>query len=333
MTDPSPEVPAEPPLVSPPVGFRGVPWQPIDLVVGLSVVLAAWMVQLLRPPWLEELPALVRQSLAIGLMGWLLGFPFWAARRRCPGFTVRLPAVRRLLQEALLAPLLFPILWAVLIALLVLWSRVSPEPPRHPVMEAVSESRPTPALFALVMAAFTLVPVVEEVFFRGFLYNALRRRLPLRAALVGQAFVFGLLHSYSIGYIIMASAIGLVLGIVYEWRRTLFAPIFLHALQNFVPSVIVVLAMLANAATPRLGVVVDPAAADCRVAQVQPGSPAEQLGIQPGDIITALDGTPIVKIQDLRQELRKRKPGDELTVEYSRDGTTHKGVVRLPDEP
>ena len=332
MTDSSPEVSAAPPLVSPPAGFRDVPWQPIDLAVGLSVVLAAWVVQLLRPPWLEGLPAPTRLALGLGLMVWLLGFPLWTARRRCPDLVVRLPAARRVLQEALLAPLVYPVLWVGLIALLVFWSRISPEPPRHPVMEAVSESRPTPALFALVMAAFTLVPVMEEVFFRGFLYNALRCRLPLLASMVLQALVFGLLHSYSVGYIIMASAIGLALGIVYEWRRTLLAPIFLHALQNFVPSVIVVLAMLANAATPRLGVVVDPAAADCRVAQVQPGSPAEQFGIQPGDVITALDGTPIVKIQDLRQELRKRKPGDEVTVEYSRDGTTHKGVVRLPEQ-
>jgi membrane-associated protease RseP (regulator of RpoE activity) len=50
------------------------------------------------------------------------------------------------------------------------------------------------------------------------------------------------------------------------------------------------------------------------VAQVVSGSPAEKVGILPGDTISEINGTRIVLPQDIALEVRKQQPGDTITV-------------------
>ncbi|MGQ0549212.1 MAG: S1C family serine protease [Armatimonadota bacterium] len=52
----------------------------------------------------------------------------------------------------------------------------------------------------------------------------------------------------------------------------------------------------------------------------QPGGPAEKAGLRAQDIVVAIDGQKIRNISELRRELFKRKPGDNVRVEVVRDG-------------
>lgn len=65
------------------------------------------------------------------------------------------------------------------------------------------------------------------------------------------------------------------------------------------------------------------------VVQVLSGSPAEQAGLQGGDVITAVDGTTVTNASDLTQQVRSRQSGDQLTITYSRGGNATQTQVTL----
>ena len=175
---------------------------------------------------------------------------------------------------------------------------------------------------AFLLMAISVGPVSEEVFFRGFLYNALRRRCPTSVALVLQALVFSLMHAYGIGHSVIAFFLGLGLAVIYDWRKTLLAPIFVHCIQNSVASIRAALLMIATMNAPLLGVNGTAVERGCLIAVVQPGSTAEEIGLRKGDIIAKFDGQPVRDIADLATLVRQKQVGDEVDIEVIRDGRT-----------
>jgi S1-C subfamily serine protease len=65
------------------------------------------------------------------------------------------------------------------------------------------------------------------------------------------------------------------------------------------------------------------------VVQVVSGSPAEQAGLQAGDVITAVDGSTVTNASDLAQRVRSHQPGDQVTITYSRGGNSAQTQVTL----
>lgn len=62
---------------------------------------------------------------------------------------------------------------------------------------------------------------------------------------------------------------------------------------------------------------------------VESGGPADAAGLEPGDVILSLDGRPVNSGQELLAMLRSRSPGDEVEVEYDRDGRRETATVTL----
>ena len=66
-------------------------------------------------------------------------------------------------------------------------------------------------------------------------------------------------------------------------------------------------------------------------------SPAKAAGIQPGDVIIAVDGKPVERVGQLQQVIGFRKPGDLVKVEVARKGGIRKTVTvklqALNDQP
>lgn len=86
---------------------------------------------------------------------------------------------------------------------------------------------------AIVVAVYVIIlaPIVEELMLRGILLTRLRHGISFTAANVIQAAVFGIYH-WDIVQGIYAFVIGLILGYIYEKKRTLLAPIIVHVLIN-----------------------------------------------------------------------------------------------------
>jgi serine protease Do len=96
---------------------------------------------------------------------------------------------------------------------------------------------------------------------------------------------------------------------------------------------------------PRIGVTVaDVTAVDAEVygltdirgaqiTSVQDGQPGAQAGLQPGDVVLAIEGRAINDATDLTTTLARRQPGEQLTFSIWRDGRQTNVRVRLGEFP
>lgn len=65
------------------------------------------------------------------------------------------------------------------------------------------------------------------------------------------------------------------------------------------------------------------------IVDVVPGSAADDAGLQPEDVIVALDGEPIDSMLGLSSRILVRQPGDEVTIGFVRDGQEREATVTL----
>ncbi len=79
-----------------------------------------------------------------------------------------------------------------------------------------------------------VVPVCEEIFFRGFFFGGLRRRLAFPLAALGSAVLFGVVHLGDANLVagLQLAVFGLFLAWLYEDTGSLLAPIALHVINN-----------------------------------------------------------------------------------------------------
>jgi uncharacterized protein len=85
------------------------------------------------------------------------------------------------------------------------------------------------------LAALAIVAgVSEEVLFRGVIQPGLTRWMPAGLALLATSLLFGLVHFASRSYAVMASIMGLYLGILFQLTGNLLAPVVAHATYDFV---------------------------------------------------------------------------------------------------
>lgn len=98
-----------------------------------------------------------------------------------------------------------------------------------------------PAAFMLVLISAGLVaPVIEEVFFRGFVFGLYRRRQPLWMAYVVSSLLFTLLHldptsmnvSQMAGLSIGIFLLAVLLAWLYEHTGSLYPGMVAHAVNN-----------------------------------------------------------------------------------------------------
>ncbi|MGB8650317.1 MAG: trypsin-like peptidase domain-containing protein [Mycobacteriales bacterium] len=93
-----------------------------------------------------------------------------------------------------------------------------------------------------------------------------------------------------------------------------------------------------RATHPAIGVSASTVGADgngtrgAKLGQVQPGGAADKAGLRAGDVITRLDGKPVLSVDQLIVTLRTFRVGDTITVTYLRAGTTRTARLVLQDK-
>lgn len=86
----------------------------------------------------------------------------------------------------------------------------------------------TPRFTLSLVTMCVLAPVIEEVFFRRFLFVALRKKMNFAPALIISSALFIVMHPNMVS----GALGGFYLGYVYEKRKSLPANILLHSLVN-----------------------------------------------------------------------------------------------------
>lgn len=83
----------------------------------------------------------------------------------------------------------------------------------------------------LVVTLVVLAPVCEEIFFRGYLYPALRNRMSKQPAMILNGVLFAAAHFEIVGFL-PRFLLGWGLCYIYERNRTLGGPMTAHSLYN-----------------------------------------------------------------------------------------------------
>jgi putative serine protease PepD len=82
-----------------------------------------------------------------------------------------------------------------------------------------------------------------------------------------------------------------------------------------------------------LGVELGDSGTSARVVSVRASTPASKAGLRAGDVITSIGGSHISSSDELRAAINARKPGDRVSITYTRNGTKHTVSLTLASRP
>jgi membrane protease YdiL (CAAX protease family) len=107
---------------------------------------------------------------------------------------------------------------------------------KQDVVESLGGDQGTFGLIIAGLMVIAVAPVVEEIFFRGFFYRALRSRFSIVVAALMDGLLFGVIHynGGADGLLILPplALLGFIFCLVYERTGSLYPVIGMHAFNN-----------------------------------------------------------------------------------------------------
>ena len=217
-----------------------VPWRGGQVVQGIVVVVVSiapvFSIAIGISQLAGQYDVAVATWLSVHLMGlaiigvvWHFGIRRFSVLLSTLGLTpIVAPRFQTLLLTAgaLGASLVFTAVYGVLIDLID-WDILSPPDNYSDILF------PGLAVVFTFQAVVVVTPVVEEMFFRGFVFSGLVSRLGVGRAMVASAVVFSLFHSpVGVWVLIPIFVTGLLLAWLYQRTGSLWPSIVAHAGQN-----------------------------------------------------------------------------------------------------
>jgi hypothetical protein len=231
---PPPEFPELPAGIQPPGEHR---WRPWHALTGLGIALVAVTVLGALVVGAALALGLDQGSPAVNVLALLapdvcfLGAAVLAARMAGP---VR-PRDFGLRPPPRWSYLAVPPLWLLFPAVTWLWvTIIGADPQEDQLPETLGVDESALALAVAAVLVCVAAPVVEEVFFRGFLFPALRSRTGVIPAALVVGVLFGAAHALGSdpAFLVPLGLLGFGLCLVYQWTGSLFPCIGLHAINN-----------------------------------------------------------------------------------------------------
>lgn len=99
--------------------------------------------------------------------------------------------------------------------------------------QETSEILYSPSFPVQILCVGIIIPIMEEMIFRGLIYRRMRRNVSMVKAMIFTSLMFGLYHGNSVQFI-YALLSGLLLSYMYEKYGSLKAPVLAHMLMNIV---------------------------------------------------------------------------------------------------
>ncbi|MBL7068412.1 MAG: CPBP family intramembrane metalloprotease [Candidatus Omnitrophica bacterium] len=126
-----------------------------------------------------------------------------------------------------------PVLFMALLLTIILVNIFKYKPAPQPVMEVFLEEEKTAVLTYMTFFVAVLGPVMEEIFFRGFLYNAIKKEAGIKSAVFISAVLFSFLHAHAVGFLPIL-VLGVFLAYLYEKTGSLVPSITVHVAHNLI---------------------------------------------------------------------------------------------------
>ena len=104
-------------------------------------------------------------------------------------------------------------------------------PPSEQLPEELGADEGVGLAIATGVLLIVVAPVAEEIFFRGFLYQAFRNSFGIWPGAILSGLVFGAIH-LELFKLVQLAILGVILALLFERTQSLWPPIMLHAINN-----------------------------------------------------------------------------------------------------
>jgi len=126
---------------------------------------------------------------------------------------------------------IIPVIIGIMIATYYAAKLFEYRPPVQPIVEVFMEEKETSVLLLSAVFAAVFGPFAEEVFFRGFMYPAIRKKIGVFGGMLVTSAVFSFLHTHLVGFLPIL-VLGMLLAYLYEKTGSLLPSIFVHITHN-----------------------------------------------------------------------------------------------------
>lgn len=93
-------------------------------------------------------------------------------------------------------------------------------------------------IFFTLFITIIVLPIFEEILFRGLIFNELRSKYNVVAAVIIQGLIFGVMHGNVIQGIYTV-ILGIILALIYIWTNSIYACIIGHITYNLLGTLVV----------------------------------------------------------------------------------------------
>jgi len=126
---------------------------------------------------------------------------------------------------------IIPILFLTMILTLIILNLFKLTPPVQPIVDLLMKEERIHMLVYSSLFAAIAGPIMEEVFFRGFMYNALKKHIGILWSCLITALIFSFLHAHLVG-IVPIMILGILLAYLYEKTGSLVSSVTVHITHN-----------------------------------------------------------------------------------------------------
>jgi membrane protease YdiL (CAAX protease family) len=240
----------------PPVTTTEKNFSMVYLLVGIAFPVSAWLsfYSIYHRPCIRYRPWIafpLSVAFYVSIITAMLVYSVYVCKKQGLMPLFRLGPLKKFLKELLHSILLLLLLLFILGITRIFLTLVFQVEVKSPEKwDLVRYAPNSVALFSLLLLGFSFMPIVEEVYFRGFLYNALKSRFTIPIALVIQALVFSSIHGYDLANSFLIFIIGIILAVVYEIKKNLLSPVLMHSMKNAIVLIPVLVLIGMNHHTP-----------------------------------------------------------------------------------
>lgn len=115
--------------------------------------------------------------------------------------------------------------------------------PSNPVIPIIMAVKGTVTIIAIIGLTSIAAPIVEELLFRGVLFNALKLSYGVWPAIIISGLVFGSLHPVGIAEILVLSSLGCVFAWMTYTRQSLMPSMTAHCINNLTSTLLLLFLM------------------------------------------------------------------------------------------